>query len=55
MAYLNNNRFIHHDLSARNVLICGNMDVKVCTVGFVKDAYLSNYYKTDQEILLPIR
>ena len=55
MAYLNSKRYIHRDLATRNVLMCGNMDVKISTVGFVKDAYLTNHHKTAHETLLPIR
>nr|XP_026691215.1 inactive tyrosine-protein kinase transmembrane receptor ROR1 isoform X2 [Ciona intestinalis] len=56
MDYLTRNNFIHRDLSARNVLVCGNLDLKICNLGVIRDSYLSCYYRNPQGgQMLPIR
>uniref|UniRef100_H2Z715 Protein kinase domain-containing protein n=1 Tax=Ciona savignyi TaxID=51511 RepID=H2Z715_CIOSA len=56
MEYLTRNNFIHRDLSARNVLVCGNLDLKICNLGVIRDSYLSCYYRNPQGgQMLPIR
>uniref|UniRef100_H2YIT0 Protein kinase domain-containing protein n=1 Tax=Ciona savignyi TaxID=51511 RepID=H2YIT0_CIOSA len=56
MDYLTTHNFIHRDLSARNVLVCGNLELKICNLGVIRDSYLSCYYRNPQGgQMLPVR
>nr|CAB3265672.1 tyrosine-protein kinase transmembrane receptor ROR1 [Phallusia mammillata] len=56
MEYLSSHNFIHRDLASRNILVCGNMELKISNLGVVRDSYLSCYYRSPQGgQMLPIR
>jgi len=55
MEYLTKQCYIHEDLAARNVIVCGNMEMKICNLGGVRDSYLTSYYITPQGTYMPIR
>ena len=54
MIYLSEKKFLHNDLSARNIFISENLDVKITNIARYRRKYHSDYYKLANR-LLPIR
>ncbi|XP_065899286.1 tyrosine-protein kinase receptor TYRO3-like isoform X3 [Dysidea avara] len=55
MEYLSSVRFVHRDLAARNCMLDENMVTKVADFGLSRDIYISDYYKLDRSVLLPVK
>lgn len=55
MFFMEHNRFVHHDLAARNCMVHKNLTVKVGDFGLSRDLYSSDYFRKSNKELLPIR
>ena len=54
LEHLANNRFIHKDIAARNVLLSSSLDVKVSLLGLCRDVYAAEYFHFHQQ-MIPLR
>lgn len=54
MIYLSEKKFLHNDLSAKNIFISDNMDIKITNIARYRRKYHSDYYKLANR-LLPVR
>ncbi|KMQ85263.1 proto-oncogene tyrosine-protein kinase ros [Lasius niger] len=58
-SYLEKLRFVHRDLACRNCLVSArdraNRVVKIGDFGLARDVYKDDYYRKEEESLLPIR
>ncbi len=54
MIYLSEKKFLHNDLSARNIFISEHLDIKITNIARYRRKYHSDYYKLANR-LLPIR
>lgn len=54
MIYLTEKNILHNDLSARNILICEHMNVKITNIGRYNQRYRLDYYNIANH-LLPVR
>uniref|UniRef100_A0A1B0G058 receptor protein-tyrosine kinase n=1 Tax=Glossina morsitans morsitans TaxID=37546 RepID=A0A1B0G058_GLOMM len=55
MVYLSERKFVHRDLATRNCLINEYMIVKIADFGLSHKIYLQDYYKGDENDVIPIR
>lgn len=55
MEYLASHRFVHRDLAARNALVGENCTVKISDFGLARDVYSEDYYRVQNNGLLPVR
>lgn len=55
MVYLSDKKFVHRDLATRNCLIDDQMIVKIADFGLSHKIYLQDYYKGDENDVIPIR
>lgn len=55
MVYLSEKKFVHRDLATRNCLINDEMVVKIADFGLSHKIYIQNYYKGDENDVIPIR
>ncbi|EDW59974.2 tyrosine-protein kinase transmembrane receptor Ror2 [Drosophila virilis] len=55
MLYLAERKFVHRDLATRNCLINEHMTVKIADFGLSHKIYLQDYYKGDENDVIPIR
>ncbi|XP_061182836.1 uncharacterized protein LOC133191143 [Saccostrea echinata] len=56
--YLEENKFIHRDIAARNCLLSSldtNKIAKIGDFGFAKDIYGTDYYKKSEMTMVPVR
>ena len=59
--YLQQVRFVHRDIAARNVMVSGGYDAKIADFGMARRLYNSEYYSregmsdTEGSLVLPIR
>ncbi|KAJ8038849.1 Myoblast growth factor receptor egl-15 [Holothuria leucospilota] len=55
MAYVQDQRFYHGDLAARNVLVGRGLTVKISDFGLADDIYSRGYKRREQEQKIPIK
>jgi len=55
MAYLGAHKFVHRDLSCRNIFLDENKTVKVGDFGMTRDIYDRDYYRKGDKGFLPVR
>lgn len=54
-AYVQDQRFYHGDLAARNVLVGRGLTVKISDFGLADDIYSRGYKRREQEQKIPIK
>ena len=55
MEHLAIHQYTHRDLAARNILIGNNLTVKISDFGLAKTVYASDYYRLQNQAVLPVR
>uniref|UniRef100_UPI003AACCD22 tyrosine-protein kinase transmembrane receptor ROR2 n=1 Tax=Centroberyx gerrardi TaxID=166262 RepID=UPI003AACCD22 len=55
MEYLSSHQVVHKDLSARNILVCDKLSVKILDLGLFRDVYSADYYNLMGTNPFPIR
>ena len=55
MEYLAGRNYVHRDIAARNVLVGNNLTVKISDFGSTQPSYSADYYKSNNDTLLPVR
>eukprot|EP00118_Oscarella_pearsei_P013379 m.106574 g.106574 ORF g.106574 m.106574 type:complete len:668 (+) comp37262_c0_seq36:536-2539(+) len=55
MSHLINNNYIHGDLAARNVLVCGGMQLKISDFGLSRYLQYSEYCKRQSQGVIPFK
>ncbi|XP_028830072.1 tyrosine-protein kinase transmembrane receptor ROR2 isoform X2 [Denticeps clupeoides] len=55
MEYLSSHHVVHKDLSARNILVCDKLNVKILDLGLFREVYSADYYKLMGTSPFPIR
>ena len=55
MKYLSSHKFIHRDLTTRNILVGVDYTVKIADFGLSQNLYSAYYFKVGGRIVLPIR
>ena len=54
MEYLSNERFVHKDLAARNVLLTSRLELKISSLALSRDLYVNEYIVKNQTVI-PLR
>ncbi len=54
MEHLSNQRIIHRDIAARNILLNPLLDLKISNLGLCRDVYAAEYYPFHNQ-LIPLR
>ena len=55
MEYLAGRNYVHRDIAARNVLVGNNLSVKISDFGNTQPGYSADYYRGNNDALLPVR
>ncbi|CAL1528843.1 unnamed protein product, partial [Lymnaea stagnalis] len=55
MSYLSSLKFVHRDLAARNCMLDEDHCIKIADFGLCRDIYVKGYYKTDNNVVMPLR
>lgn len=55
MAHLNQQKVLHGDLAARNILLCGHNVVKICDFGLARSLYKRDVYVKNSQATIPLR